>query len=251
MSEFGLSELANGWTVGRFAALDGIGRVTHLVTTRRGLDVQLVARDRAAAADRLARAMGLGGVAFLRQVHGEAVVEVHRAGAAGSGDALITGESSLGLMGAAADCPLILLADRQGRAVGMAHASWRGTVRRIAAKTAGRLAERYGVPAAELVACICPSAGPRRYEVGADVVEAALEGIGPQARAFFASRDGQTFFDLWSANRAQLVEAGLPPESIHVAGICTIERVDLFPSYRAEGDSAGRFAAVIARSQQG
>jgi copper oxidase (laccase) domain-containing protein len=41
------------------------------------------------------------------------------------------------------------------------------------------------------------------------------------------------------------MHAGLAPESIHIAGICTLCRNDLFPSHRREGNAAGRFAAVI------
>ena len=41
----------------------------------------------------------------------------------------------------------------------------------------------------------------------------------------------------------------LREENVHVAGVCTIERNDLFPSHRVEGSRAGRFAAVIGREQ--
>ena len=273
-SEFNLVSLPNGWTVGRFAALERLAGVRHLVTTRRGLSVDLIRAERAAAAKALAGAMGIRGVAFLEQIHGNEIIEVAggsawpaACGPAGRGDGLVTDVPGLGLMGVSADCPLILVADAQGPAVGMAHASWRGTVRLIASKLVGRLAERYGAEPSRLVACICPSAGPRRYEVGPDVVEAAVAGIGPGARAFFTTRaesggtrsdgkmpsprDGKTFFNLWAANRDQLLAAGLREENVHVAGICTIERNDLFPSHRVEGASAGRFAAVIAAGCQG
>lgn len=263
MSGFCLVDLPNGWRVGRFACLDCCRSVAHLVTTRKGLDVGLVATDRAAAAARLAEAMGLKAVAFLDQVHGDRIIEVraedlggpgHTAalrgagGLAGMGDGLITDETGLGLMGVSADCPLILAADLDGAAVGVAHASWRGTVKKIALKLIRRMAERYGVDPSRLVACIGPSAGPERYEVGPDVLAAARETLGPGAERFFPRRDGKMYFDLWQANRAQLVEAGLSEENIHVAGICTITRNDLFPSYRLEGASAGRFLAVISKT---
>jgi copper oxidase (laccase) domain-containing protein len=101
--------------------------------------------------------------------------------------------------------------------------------------------------------------------VGPDVLAAARETLGPGAERFFhrrtpemwvsqgldpayGLRDGKMYFDLWQANRAQLLEAGLSEENIHVAGVCTMTRNDLFPSYRLEGASAGRFAAVIAKT---
>jgi hypothetical protein len=56
---------------------------------------------------------------------------------------------------------------------------------------------------------------------------------------------GQMYFDLWSANRDQLLRAGLAPQNIHTSSVCTICHNELFPSYRVEGESAGRFAAII------
>jgi polyphenol oxidase len=299
MNDFSFHDLPNGWTVGRFASLERMPAIRHLVTTRRALDVDLIRADRPTAAKALAEAMGLRGVAWLEQVHGDAILDVatdrlagpeHSRGAGGStwlaagkGDGLVTATPGLGLMCVSADCPLVLVADMDGRAVGVAHASWRGTVKRITLKLVRRMAERYGLDPSRLVGCICPSAGPERYEVGPEVVEAALAGIGPEARRYFhpqtesctmdptgaigpdcegkvpsprkgetrtgklpSPREGKALFDLWAANRDQLLAAGLREENVHVAGVCTITRNDLFPSHRVEGQSAGRFAAVIA-----
>jgi copper oxidase (laccase) domain-containing protein len=117
-----------------------------------------------------------------------------------------------------------------------------------------------GCDPGDLVACICPSAGPCCYEVGEEVRAAALGGIGPHAMSFFrlgkrqrssrgrastAVRSAHHHLDLWRANACALARAGLPARSIHVAGICTICCDDFFPSYRREGDAAGRFAGVI------
>jgi copper oxidase (laccase) domain-containing protein len=103
-----------------------------------------------------------------------------------------------------------------------------------------------GCEASDLVACICPSAGPECYEVGDEVRAAALGGIGPHAAAFFrAGPRGRDHLDLWHANVDALTRAGLEPTSIHVAGVCTLCRNDLFPSHRREGEAAGRFAAVV------
>ncbi|MHC4521620.1 MAG: laccase domain-containing protein, partial [Planctomycetota bacterium] len=107
-----------------------------------------------------------------------------------------------------------------------------------------------GCEAADLVACICPSAGPECYEVGDEVRAAAVEAIGPHAEAFFhPGPSGRDHFDLWAVNVDALIRCGVPAESIHVAGVCTLCRNDLFPSHRREGQRAGRFAAVIGLCQ--
>lgn len=250
-SDFGLFVVPGDWTLGRFSSLDEVEGVSHFVSTRTGLDVILIATDRPAAAKVVSERLEGSEVAFLDQVHGDTIFEVSAGGLAGKGDGLMTDVPGVGLMCVSADCPLVLMADLDGKAVGVCHASWRGTVKQIAFKLARKMAERYQIDPSRLVAGICPSAGPERYEVGQDVLDAALEGIGPHAREFFRERDGGKFLlDLWSANRDQLIRAGLKEENIHVAGVCTITRNDLFPSYRLEGKAAGRFAAVIAKTEE-
>jgi YfiH family protein len=241
---FRLDRLANGWLVGRFAALEAIS-IPHLVTTRQGPEVQLIHRDPGEAGRLIAPVLGLGEVAFLEQVHGGDVLVCRQGGQVGLADGLVTTARGLGLMGKSGDCPIIFLADKCGRAVGFAHASWRATVAGITPVVVRRMVD-LGCEAGNLVACICPSAGPECYEVGDEVRAAALRGIGPHAAAFFRpGPHGKDHFDLWQANVDALTRAGLMPASIHVAGVCTLCRNDLFPSHRREGGAAGRFVAVI------
>ena len=237
----------DGWTVGRFDVLAALDSVAHAVTTRRGPTLPVKACPDDAAVDEIARGLELDGMAYCEQVHGNAVLPVCEAGLAGQGDAMVTNEVSLGLLGRSADCPLILLADPVSGAVGMAHASWRGTVSRIATKLVVAMVAHYRMDPCRTLACICPSAGPCCYEVGSDVRQAAQSGMESDADRFFPQRDGKTFFDMWSANAHQLVGMGLSAGNVHVAGVCTICGTDLLPSYRAEGAAAGRFAAVIAQ----
>ena len=255
---FRLERLSNGWQVGRFAALEDLG-FAHFVTTRQGPDVQQIRHDPAVAGRQIARVLGVQEVAYLEQVHGGDVVVCEKGGCAGFADGLVTATEGLALLGKSADCPIILIADRRGHAIGFAHASWRATVAGITPAVVRRMVA-LGCAPSDLVACICPSAGPCCYEVGEEVRAAALAGIGPHAMSFFRlakrqrpSQDASNavvccarhHLDLWRANACALARAGLPAKSIQVAGICTICCNDFFPSYRREGDAAGRFAAVI------
>jgi len=148
------------------------------------------------------------------------------------------------VLGKSGDCPIVLIADRRSRAVGFAHASWKATIAGITPAVVGRMID-LGCRPDDLVACICPSAGPCCYEVGDEVRDAAINGIGPHATAFFRPSGRRYHFDLWRANTDALIRSGLCPNSIHVAGVCTLCRNDLFPSHRREGNAAGRFAAVV------
>ncbi len=246
---FQFESLPNGWLVGRFAALQALG-VPHMVTTRQGPDVDLVRDDTPTAARQIAELMKLSDAAFLEQVHGGDALACTTGGQAGFADGLITEMPGLALLGKSGDCPIILLADARRRAVGFAHASWRATVAGIVPATVARLVE-FGCDPENLVACICPSAGPECYEVGQEVRAAAFEGIGRQAAEFFEPGPaGKDHFNLWTANVAALRCSGVPNEAIHVAGVCTLCRNDVFPSYRREGEMAGRFAAVIGLPSQ-
>jgi len=244
---FRLERLPNGWLVGRFAVLDAMG-LPHLVTTRQGPDVQELRRDPGVAGPEIARCLGLEDAAFLEQVHGGDVLACKQGGYVGHADGLVTAKKGLAVLGKSGDCPIVLIADRRGRAVGFAHASWKATVAGIVPATVRNMVD-LGCRPVDLVACICPSAGPCCYEVGEEVRQAALHGIGPHAEAFFHSRDarasGKCHFDLWQANADALIRAGLTGESIHISGVCTLCRNDLFPSHRKEGGAAGRFAGGI------
>lgn len=244
-SAYQLVHLDNGWTIGQFAPLAELA-IPHLVTTRVGLDVSAVGADRPAAAQKVAAVLGASGAALADQVHGGRVIPVGGPGLAGQADGLATSTPGVALVAFSADCPLVLLADRLGGAVGIAHASWRSTVQRIVPAVLDVLAGRFGVQPGNLVACISPSAGPCCYEVGMDVFDRATVGLGPSGRESFISRAGKMYLDLWHANREQLIRGGLSPANIHVSGVCTICHHDQYPSYRAEGDQAGRFMAAIA-----
>ncbi|MGA2266305.1 MAG: polyphenol oxidase family protein [Phycisphaerae bacterium] len=241
---FYFTELPNGWKVGRFTALEEVG-FAHLVTTRQGFDVTGARKDPTTIAQAVQKAMNLPAVAFCKQVHGRKILAPRRGGSAGSGDGLVTADGSMGLMAFAADCPLILAADPVSRAVGVAHASWRGTVMRIAAELVSQFVSRYNSDPQDLVACIGPSAGPCCYEIGQDTLQLVSAGLGLRAQQFVQDREGKTYLDLWAANVDELTQAGVDRANISTASICTICRNDLFPSHRVEGEKAGRFVAVI------
>ena len=86
---------------------------------------------------------------------------------------------------------------------------------------------------------------------GVAALEAALAGLGSRVASCFFRREGSLYFDLWRANTEQLLEAGIPAGRIQLAGLCTICNSERFPSYRREGDQAGRFAAIIGYRRKG
>jgi YfiH family protein len=249
-SRFYLAEQKNAWITGHFRALDAL-HIRHLVSTRQGLDVQSVRHQIDQAVLQVAQALDTTHGAWLRQVHGDTALLCDKPGLVGEADALYTDQPGLVLVGQSADCPLILIADKQGHAVGFAHASWRSTVAGITPNLIQGMMHDLHCHARDLVACICPSAGPECYEVGSEVRDQALSQLGPHAQTFFVAQNDRFLFNLWQANAHALTQCGLLPNHIHVAEVCTLCHNDQFPSYRKEGDQAGRFVAAICLTGDG
>ncbi len=233
---------------GLFEMLDAPAGVVHAAVSNLAIDGASVRDDRVAAATQAARLVGLSDAAVCNQVHGARVICAETPGLAGDADALITATPDLGVCVLGADCPLVLLADVHGRAVGAAHASWRGTLAEVTAATVTAMRDQLGIDPADLVVGICPSAGPRCYEVGGEVLDAFVSAQGLGAQRFFRFQPGsdRVLLDLWSANRDQLIELGVPRASIRTSGVCTIcSGGDHWPSYRRDGAAAGRYLAMI------
>ena len=149
-----------------------------------------------------------------------------------------------------ADCVPVLLADTRTKAFAAVHAGWRGSAQSIVAKAVEKMSEVFGTRPTDLLAAIGPAASGRCYEVGSDVIDTFTENF-PNGESYFtATRDGHALVDLHSANRDQLIEQGVPASAISIAPLCTIERIDLFFSYRVEKKiygKTGRLLSVIGR----
>jgi purine-nucleoside/S-methyl-5'-thioadenosine phosphorylase / adenosine deaminase len=149
-----------------------------------------------------------------------------------------------------ADCVPILLGDRLTRAFAAVHAGWRGTLATAVVVAVQRLKDEYGVKPENLRVAIGASAGPCCYEVGSEVIDAFTTRFGSGADLFTTTRPGHAMVDLLKANRDQLQSAGVIPERIHTAPICTMCRTDLFFSYRKEKNlhgKVGRLMGVVGR----
>jgi polyphenol oxidase len=159
-------------------------------------------------------------------------------------DALITRTHDLYLLACFADCTPLLFFDPVQRAVGVAHAGWQGTAKQIAAATVRAMHDSFGTQPDDLRVVVGPSAGPCCYNVWPHVA-ATIRSELPFAADVLFDRNGETFFDLWAANVASLVAAGVRRANIEVSRICTIDHADRFFSHRASGGNTGRFAAIV------
>ena len=149
-----------------------------------------------------------------------------------------------------ADCVPILIGDVETGAFAAIHAGWRGTVRSIVTKAVRRMQEVYGSDPARLICAIGPAACGRNYEIGEDVIDAFAANFSTSGNYLTETRPGHALIDLHLANKDQLLESGVVPERIFTAPFCTMERTDLFFSYRVEKKmygKSGRLLSVIGR----
>lgn len=149
-----------------------------------------------------------------------------------------------------ADCVPVLIGDPVTGAFAAIHAGWRGTVASIVQKTVLKMTKLYGSDPANLIASIGPAASVCHYEIGEDVMDAFAKNFTGSEKYFTPTREGHARVDLHLANRDQLVAVGVADANIYTAPYCTMERPDLFFSYRLEKQKlgkTGRLLSVIGR----
>ena len=229
-----------------------------------------VERNRAA----FLQTLGVGGrppwpLVTLRQVHSDLIHPVTAApGQLQVGDGLITATPGLVLAIQTADCLPVIVVDTKKRAVGIFHAGWRGTVKRIVEKGVGEMLRWFGTRPRDLAAAIGPGVHSCCYTVGEEVRGKFDSQFAYAADLFHELRESDPvrekypllfltarapghstlpvniFLDLAEANRRQLVDAGVPAKNIDVSPLCTSCRTDLLFSYRGEKGITGRLMGV-------
>lgn len=158
-------------------------------------------------------------------------------------DALITNEPGLAIGVLSADCVPILFYDPVQKALGAAHAGWKGTVAGIASATVQSMQDAYGSNPEDLIVCIGPSISQRQFEVGEEVADRFNE---LRLSVCINRKEVEKpHIDLWLANSLLLQRAGVAVAHIHTAGLCTVEHTNQFYSARGEGFGTGRFGAFI------
>ena len=191
-----------------------------------------------------------------------------------AGDGLITCTPGLLLGIQTADCIPVILVDRKTKAIGVFHAGWRGTLNRIVEKGAGEMRRWFGTMPRDIQAAIGPGIGGCCYEVGIEVRQdfnsqfayasalfrETLESDPVREKypmLFLSARaPGHTdlpkkiFLNLPEANRRQLLSLGVPVRNISVSSLCTVCRVDLLFSHRAEKAITGRMMSVAGIREQ-
>lgn len=159
------------------------------------------------------------------------------------GDIILTNKPSVTLFMRYADCVPLVYVDPGKKALALAHAGWRGTLFRVAAKAVDEMRLHYGSRPEDLLVGIGPAISVKNYEVGSEVVAEVQAAFGTAGDLL--PRVGEsTYFDLVAANRRVLEEAGV--RNIEAAELCTFENQQDWFSHRGSGGKTGRFGVLLA-----
>jgi polyphenol oxidase len=205
----------------------------------------------------------------LRQIHSDIIHYVDSVPAEPlSGDGLITATPGLLLAIQTADCMPVILVDAKHHAVGVFHAGWRGTVKRIVEKGVGEMYRHFGTRPRDLKAAIGPGIHGCCYAVGEEIRIKFESQFEYSDSLFHEVKDSdpvrekypllfltarapghselpkRIFLDLVEANRQQLIAAGVPKKNIDSSPLCTNCNPSLLFSYRAEKGKTGRLMGV-------
>lgn len=210
--------------------------------------------------ERLVEALGISLDAWTcgAQVHGTNIARVtirergagsraHKTAIADT-DGLITDEEDVLLTAFYADCVPLFFWDPTHRAIGIAHAGWRGTVGGIAREMVERMQQTFSTDPETVRVAIGPSIGACCYEVDDGIID-ALQVQLPSLSEKIAQRtkNGRYMLDLKQANADILKETGIREQHLLVTNYCTCCEQQLFFSHRRDPHNAGRMVAWIGK----
>lgn len=225
-------------------------RVKSLITTRNGgvsagahasFNLGLRAGDDAASVHanrRQLRACLPAKPQWLRQVHAAHVVVADGLAVMPEADASIARKAGTVCAVMIADCLPVLLCDRAGGVIGIAHAGWRGLSSGVIENTLRKM----DVAPGELLAYLGPAIGPDAFEVGSDVRNAFVAGDPAAAAAFRPHHESKWLADLFQLARRRLARCGV--RRVFGGRLCTYRDPGRFYSYRRD-KVTGRMAALI------
>lgn len=259
-----------------FPALERTGIVTHMVSTRLGgasggmfaaMNYSYNRGDDKACVDenfrRTAQLFGTGPDAFVcsDQTH-TTNVRVVTGQDRGKGvtrpkdysdvDGLVTNEKGVILATFYADCVPLLFVDPIQKAIGCSHSGWRGTVAQMGRVTVETMERVFGSRPEDIIAAIGPSICQDCYEVSADVAE-EFKALFLQERYRFVKAEeilfdkgnGKYQLNLWKANEAILLGAGIRKEHLSVTDICTCCNPEYLFSHRASRGKRGNLGVFM------
>lgn len=170
-------------------------------------------------------------------------------------DGLICDIPGIALATFYADCVPLYFVDPVKNAIGLSHSGWRGTVARMGAATIKALCEEYGSNVNDIYCAIGPSICQSCYEISKDVAEEFIKEFNiSDINSNKLLSQGKTTdkfqLNLWECNKQVLLDAGIIPDHIECANLCTCCNSDWLFSHRASNGKRGNLGAFLMLNKQ-
>lgn len=160
-------------------------------------------------------------------------------------DALVTNEKGVTIVTYYADCTPLFFVDTKRKAIGLAHAGWRGTVAKIGEQVINTMRDNFGTDPADLVCAIGPAISKCCYEVDKACADNFYALGLDDSKFVFPQENGKYMVDLLETNRQILVSCNVNPENITLSDLCTRCNSELLWSHRATNGKRGTMAAFM------
>lgn len=181
---------------------------------------------------------------YPQQVHGDgiALVKKEKESIAGVDGLVFVGDVGKALSVRSADCAPILAVDPVKNVLGVAHAGWKGTHKKISKKLIDTLKKQGSYPR-DMYVSIGPHICKGCYTISKGRARLFSDYIDPKALSYV---DGQWHLNIGYLNYLQLCDAGVPSNHIDISSLCTSCQHDDFFSYRKDTkESFGEMVGVI------
>lgn len=162
-------------------------------------------------------------------------------------DGMITNDPGITLITSHADCSAVFLYDPIKRCIGLAHAGWKGTLKRVGQQLAHKLISEFDCNPTDIIAAIGPCICFDCFEVQAELAKEFVKkfGVDEIAKPGRTGKKGKAYVDIEAVLSLQLLEAGIRKENLSIMHLCTLERKDLFYSYRRDGIDTGSMVSYM------
>ncbi len=161
-------------------------------------------------------------------------------------DALITNDPEVTLVTYYADCTPVFFVDTKQKAIGLAHAGWRGTVGNIVGEVLNSMKAQFGTNPEDLICAIGPVIGVCCYEVSADCADEFRKLFDENSKVINKTDKPDKFMiDLALANSLLIERAGVKAENIVISDLCTKCNSELLWSHRATNGKRGTMSAFM------
>lgn len=160
-------------------------------------------------------------------------------------DSQITNIPGITLICYGADCVPVYFCDEEHKAIGLAHAGWKGTFLNIVEAAITKMNSTYETEPRNLKVVIGPSICMNCYEVSEDVASQFKEKYKNDINIVKPIENDKYLLNLWQANYVNLINAGVPSQNITISDVCTKCNPDMFFSHRYHGTERGANAAFM------